>query len=113
MNKHVVTLLLLVGIIAVLGASFFVGGLRQDPGAGDEAFGGTDAQVTEMLDEGGARPWFGPVVELGSSELESGLFAAQAGLGGIVLGYCVGRLQGRRRVEASSATAEPAESPAR
>ena len=102
MRKHAVTLALLVGIVAVLAVSFFLGGLRQDTAA-EEGFGGTDSQVTSMLEEGGAEPWFHPIVELGSGELESGLFAAQAALGGIVLGYCVGRLQGRRRPEAAVA----------
>lgn len=98
MKKHAVTLALLAGIVAVLAISFFLGGLRQDPAA-EEGFGGTDSQVTSILDENGVTPWFHPVVELGSGELESGLFAAQAALGGIVLGYCIGRLQGRRRTE--------------
>ncbi|GAB47463.1 energy-coupling factor ABC transporter substrate-binding protein [Mobilicoccus pelagius] len=100
MRKHAVTLALLGAIVVVLAVSFFLGGLRQDPAA-EEGFGGTDSQVTSILDENGVTPWFQPVVELGSGELESGLFAAQAALGGIALGYCVGRLQGRRRTESA------------
>ncbi|WP_312719572.1 energy-coupling factor ABC transporter substrate-binding protein [Mobilicoccus sp.] len=104
MRKHTVTVGLLLAIAAVLALSFYLGGLRQAPDA-EETFGGTDAQVTEVLDEDGVTPWFHPVVELGSGELESGLFAAQAALGGIALGYCVGRLQGRRRSEGETADA--------
>ncbi|GMA40125.1 energy-coupling factor ABC transporter substrate-binding protein [Mobilicoccus caccae] len=94
--KHLVTVLLLAGIAITVAISLFLGGLAQQPGA-EETFVGTDAQVTEMLDEQGAQPWFEPIFEPGSSELESGLFAAQAAIGGCVLGYCIGRLQGRRR----------------
>lgn len=112
MRKHLVTLALLAGIAVVLAASFFLGGLRQPSGA-EEGFAGTDSQVTSILDENGVTPWFHPVVELGSGELESGLFAAQAALGGIALGYCVGRLQGRRRQETAPVEAPMSTAPTR
>ena len=38
-----------------------------------------------------------PLFRPGSPELESGLFALQAGLGGILLGFVLGRLTARRR----------------
>lgn len=97
--KHVSTIVALVGIVLVVGASLFVGARFQEEG--EEQYGGTDALVTEMLEEDGAEPWFDPLLELESGELESGLFAFQAALGGIVLGYCVGRLHERRRRDAS------------
>lgn len=71
------------------------------------AFEGTDAQVTSLLEEQGAVPWFRSLIDLGSAELESGLFAVQAGVGGLVLGYVLGRLHRRHRSGRASAVDEP------
>ena len=58
-------------------------------------FAGTDAAANDLLD---VEPWFKPLFSPGElgGELESGLFALQAGLGGIVFGFVLGRLSGRR-----------------
>jgi len=101
MKRTGVTFLLLAAIVVTVVVSLWIGQAVQ--GSGEESFGGTDAQVTEVLDEQGVQPWFSPIFQPESSELESGLFALQAALGGIVLGYCIGRLQGRRRSEAEPA----------
>ncbi|MEL4504216.1 energy-coupling factor ABC transporter substrate-binding protein [Luteococcus sp. H138] len=61
-----------------------------------EAFGGTDAAVTDVLAEKGVEPWFEPIFEPGSSEIESGLFALQAALGAGAFGFALGNLRGRR-----------------
>lgn len=61
-----------------------------------EAFGGTDSAVTDTLQEHGVKPWFHPVFEPGSGEVESGLFALQAALGAGLFGYVMGNLRGRR-----------------
>ena len=63
----------------------------------DEPFGGTDAAATAELEEAGHEPWFEPLMPPAGGEIESGLFALQAGLGGIALGYVFGRLRGRSR----------------
>ena len=82
---------MLVGIFCL---SFF---LAPRPASEDEEpFGGTDAAVTTMLEEDGAEPWFNPVFEVGSGELESGLFGLQAALGAGILGYALGNLRGRK-----------------
>lgn len=91
-----VTPLLVALLVAVFAISFFV---APRPVSDDqEPFGGTDAAVTTMLEEEGAKPWFDPVFELGSGELESGLFGLQAALGAGVLGYALGNLRGRKVV---------------
>lgn len=93
-RRRWVDLLLIAALVAVVAVSFVLG--RQ---AGDGEFAGTDATVAELIEEEGHEPWFEPFFEPGSAELESGLFALQAGLGGALLGYCIGRLHGLRRHE--------------
>lgn len=89
-----VTLALLVALLAL----FVVPLYFADPGdAEGERFGGTDAKATEIIAAQGHRPWFEPIFAPGSSEVESGLFALQAGLGAGILGYSLGRLHERAR----------------
>lgn len=80
-------------IVVVMLVALFLGG-RASAGE-DEPFGGADAIATEQLEEDGHEPWFEPIYEPAGGEIESGLFALQAGLGGVVLGYVFGRLRGR------------------
>ncbi|MGL5406472.1 MAG: energy-coupling factor ABC transporter substrate-binding protein [Propionibacteriaceae bacterium] len=68
-----------------------------------EAFGGTDSAVTEKLEEAGTEPWFKPIFEPGSGEVESGLFAMQAALGAGLFGWCIGRLGRRKAADAPAA----------
>lgn len=89
-----VNALVLVAIAVIFGISMMI---APRPATDDEeAFGGTDAAVTAQLEEAGHEPWFTPIFEPGSGEIESGLFALQAGLGGAVLGYALGNLRGRK-----------------
>ena len=84
---------LLVALVAIFVLSL---ALAPRTGAEDgEAFAGTDSQVTGTLTEAGAKPWFSPIFEPGSGEIESGLFAVQAALGAGVLGFALGQLRGR------------------
>ena len=94
----------LVALLVILFAMPFA--LAPRPTSPDEeAFGGTDAAVTTMLEQGGTEPWFDPVFEPGSGEIESGLFGLQAALGAGVLGYALGNLRGRK-VERETVTSE-------
>ncbi|TFV60101.1 energy-coupling factor ABC transporter substrate-binding protein [Mycobacterium sp. PS03-16] len=91
--------MLTIGLL-VLAAAIAVGsllyGYSRDAGA---EFGGADGQAEEVITEidAGYEPWFSPLVGELPGEVESGLFAIQAGLGGIVLGGAVGWYAGRRR----------------
>lgn len=92
-NNPWVTIALLAAVVAIALISFFMANTAEAPEG--EAFGGTDAAVTELLDENGVEPWFDPLIELNSGELESGLFATQAAIGAGLFGFMIGNLRGR------------------
>lgn len=87
---------LLVGAIALIFVGSFL--LAPRPASDDqEAFAGSDAVITETLEDQGVEPWFTPIFEPGSGEIESGLFALQAAIGAGLLGYVLGNLRGRAK----------------
>lgn len=76
-------------------------GLDAKRSGDDERFVGTDSAATSQIEKDNPdyKPWFSSLYVPSSTEIESGLFALQAALGGIFLGYCFGALRSRRRVE--------------
>lgn len=98
-----VNLALIAAVVAIFVLSF---ALAPRPDAG-EAFAGTDSVVTEVLESDGTEPWFEPIFEPGSGEIESGLFALQAALGAGVLGYVLGNLRGRAAARREQTVGEP------
>ncbi len=100
MRRHLTTALLVLAVIALFAVPLLVDG-------GESEFAGSDSQATELVQESapGYEPWFESVFSPGSSEIESGLFALQAALGGGVLGYVLGRRRGRRTAERTAARA--------
>lgn len=87
--------LLLGAVVLIFALSLLI---APKPADGEEAFAGTDSVVTEQLEESGAKPWFTPIFEPGSGEIESGLFALQAAIGAGIVGYALGNLRGRKRM---------------
>ncbi|MFD7085844.1 energy-coupling factor ABC transporter substrate-binding protein [Streptomyces sp. NPDC059918] len=92
-------LLLLVAALAVLPIALGMGEGKEEP------FTGADAQaetaITELDPE--YEPWFSPLYEPPSGEVESALFALQAALGAGVLAYYFGVRKGRRQAAAAGA----------
>ena len=64
----------------------------------DAEFAGADAQAEKAITEINAnyKPWFSPVWEPPSGEIESLLFALQAALGAGFVGYYIGYMRGRQ-----------------
>ncbi len=107
-KKTWTTLALIAALVIIFAVSFVVGGLHTNP---DERFAGTDSVATSTIEESnpGYQPWFEPFFRPESGEVESGLFALQAAIGGTVLGFAIGALWGRRRGERTALAAAPAE----
>lgn len=60
---------------------------------------GADGQAEDMIGEiqPNYQPWFEPVLEVPSGEIESLLFASQAAIGAGIVGYVIGLYKGRQR----------------
>lgn len=86
----------LLGLAVVIAVGSLLYGYSRDAGA---EFGGADGQAEEVITEihPSYEPWFAPLIGELPGEVESGLFAIQAGLGGIILGGAIGWYAGRHR----------------
>lgn len=72
-------------------------------------FGGSDDHAEKAIGElyPGYQPWFKPLFEPPSGEVESLLFASQAALGAGVIGYVIGLYRGKHE----STAKQPPKSP--
>lgn len=102
-NNRWVTFGLIAALVALFALSF---ALAPKPVGDGESFAGTDSIVTKILEDDGVEPWFAPIFEPGSGEIESGLFALQAAIGAGVLGFALGNLRGRSVARRESAARE-------
>jgi cobalt/nickel transport protein len=64
-------------------------------------FGGADGKAEEAITEIAAdyEPWFSPLMEPKSGEIESLMFALQAAIGAGIVGYGIGYLRARKKKE--------------
>ena len=65
--------------------------------SGEEAWGGADGEAADLIEAAGYEPWIEPFWEPPSGEIESLLFALQAAIGAIVIGYVFGYWRGNRK----------------
>ncbi len=59
-------------------------------------FGGSDSSAEQAISDQGYKPWFNPIWEPPSSEIETLLFSLQAAIGAVIIGYFVGYEHGKR-----------------
>jgi cobalt/nickel transport protein len=94
MSRNAKINLLLLAVVVALAVLPLALGLGDDE---EEPFAGADAQaetaITEI--EPDYEPWFSPLYEPPSGEIESALFSVQAALGAGVLAYYFGLRRGR------------------
>ncbi|MEM3377927.1 MAG: energy-coupling factor ABC transporter substrate-binding protein [Candidatus Bathyarchaeia archaeon] len=62
-------------------------------------FSGADGAAEEAISEQGYEPWFTPLWEPPSGEIESLIFAVQAAVGALIIGYFIGYEKGKRTKE--------------
>ncbi|BDZ71022.1 energy-coupling factor ABC transporter substrate-binding protein [Methanobacterium petrolearium] len=91
-SKYYIVILALVAIIAILPLAMY-SGMGEDEGY----FGGADGAAGEAVEETGYEPWFSSIWEPPSGEIESLLFALQAAIGAIIIGYVFGYYNGQAK----------------
>ncbi|WP_341527477.1 energy-coupling factor ABC transporter substrate-binding protein [Nostoc sp. UHCC 0302] len=88
-NKGLSNWLLIGGVVILAAAPLIFVRNAQFAGADDRAA----KAVTEV--QPGYKPWFKPLMNLQSCEVQTFLFASQAALGAGTLGYLIGLSKGR------------------
>jgi cobalt/nickel transport protein len=91
-DKRAIILLALVVVIVVFPLAIY-NGKGEDQGY----FGGADDQGPEYIESTGYTPWFNSIWEPPSGEIESLLFAVQAAIGAIIIGYVFGYYSGQSK----------------
>jgi cobalt/nickel transport protein len=85
-TKHYIILLVICAVI-------FIVPLVVVPNA---EYGGADGAAEQAISDTGYEPWFSSIWEPPSGEIESLLFALQAAIGAMIIGYFVGYERGKR-----------------
>ena len=93
-NKRPIILLALVVIIVVLPLAIY-NGMGEKQGY----FGGSDDAGSAAVEETGYKPWFQSLWEPPSGEIESLLFAVQAAIGALIIGYFLGYYSGQAKAK--------------
>jgi len=83
-KKYLIMLLVVVLLFAI---PFIIGG----------KFEGADVSGGSALEEIGVKPWFKPIWEPPSEEVETGFFALQAAIGALIVGYFFGYYTGKQK----------------
>lgn len=93
MDKTTLIILAIVCIIIFIAPLIIYHGHGEDDGF----FGGADDAAGEAIEESGFKPWFSSIWEPPSGEIESLLFALQAAIGAIIIGYFFGYWRGQSK----------------
>lgn len=88
-----IVLVVVVVALAVLPLALGLGDHKKEPFTGSDAE--AETAITEIARD--YEPWFSPLYEPPSAEVESALFALQAAIGAGVLAYYFGLRKGRRQ----------------
>ncbi|NYT05182.1 MAG: energy-coupling factor ABC transporter substrate-binding protein [Methanomicrobiales archaeon] len=89
--------LVVAAAIIIFAAIFLVqnAAIQANLGEGEEAWGGADGNAAEIIEASGYEPWFSPLWEPPSGEIESLFFSLQAAIGALVIGYFFGYYRGK------------------
>ncbi|MDD3985986.1 MAG: energy-coupling factor ABC transporter substrate-binding protein [Methanobacterium sp.] len=87
-KKHIIMLLIVILIVII---PFF---LYSDKDEG--YFSGSDDNGRLAIEETGYKPWFSSIWKP-SSEMENLLFALQAAIGALIIGYIIGYYKGKSK----------------
>lgn len=91
MKNSTIGILIVLLIILVIAPLAIYSGYGEDEGY----FGGTDDAASEVIEQSGYEPWFSSIWEPPSGEIASLLFAVQAAIGAIIIGYFFGYWRGQ------------------
>jgi cobalt/nickel transport protein len=90
-RKH---LLMLIGVVIIVFIPFLLyAGQGEDQGY----FTGADSSAGPVIAETGYQPWFKPIWEPPSGEMESLFFALEAAIGALIIGYFLGYYTAKKR----------------
>ena len=91
--------LIVAAVIIIFAAVFLVqnAAIQATLGEDEEAWGGADGSAAEIIEASGYEPWFSPLWEPPSGEIESLFFSLQAAIGAVIIGYFFGYNRGRDR----------------
>ena len=95
MERSTLIILAAICIILFIAPLVMYSGLGEDEGY----FGGSDDAASEQIEATNYEPWFSSIWEPPSGEIESLLFALQAAIGAIIIGYFFGYWRGQGKEE--------------
>lgn len=95
MSEKKINIILIVLVVMISFAPLFLVKNAEFGGADGEA----ETAITEINTE--YEPWFEPLIEPASGEIESLLFALQAAFGASIIAYGFGYLKGQSKARAS------------
>ena len=95
MERSTLIILAAICIILFIAPLVMYSGLGEDEGY----FGGSDDAASEQIEASNYEPWFSSIWEPPSGEIESLLFALQAAIGAIIIGYFFGYWRGQGKEE--------------